>query len=170
MKKHIERTMAESLSRSRVNSYLWYSAASLLVTRLSIVFPHFSASFGNFCPSRRGSGNDSCIIPEQDQSATVSLLLPSDQDQQFSGNSAVFDARKVAGAPGREGEAKRGKTTAGGEAESPSQVADGREGGKEVPVLPFHAGKGEKLPIKNWGRAFRGETSAAILMDAMELN
>uniref|UniRef100_A0A8C6D1X0 Forkhead associated phosphopeptide binding domain 1 n=1 Tax=Moschus moschiferus TaxID=68415 RepID=A0A8C6D1X0_MOSMO len=55
-----------------------------------------------------------------------------DQDQQFSGNSAVFDARKVAGAPGREGEAERGKATAGGEAESPSQVADGREGGKAL--------------------------------------
>uniref|UniRef100_A0A8B9Y7J2 Forkhead associated phosphopeptide binding domain 1 n=1 Tax=Bos mutus grunniens TaxID=30521 RepID=A0A8B9Y7J2_BOSMU len=55
-----------------------------------------------------------------------------DQDQQFSGNSAVSDAREVAGAPGREGEAERGKAPAGGEAESPSQVPDGREGGKAL--------------------------------------
>uniref|UniRef100_A0A671ENV2 Forkhead associated phosphopeptide binding domain 1 n=1 Tax=Rhinolophus ferrumequinum TaxID=59479 RepID=A0A671ENV2_RHIFE len=52
-----------------------------------------------------------------------------DKDQQFSGNSAVFATRKAAGAPGREGEAERGKATARGEAKSQSQVAAGREGG-----------------------------------------
>ncbi|XP_057579025.1 forkhead-associated domain-containing protein 1 [Hippopotamus amphibius kiboko] len=55
-----------------------------------------------------------------------------DPNQQFSGNSAGFAARKVAGASGREGEAERGKDTAGREAESQSQAADGREGGKAL--------------------------------------
>ncbi|XP_026965901.1 forkhead-associated domain-containing protein 1 [Sagmatias obliquidens] len=55
-----------------------------------------------------------------------------DQDQQFSGNSAVFAARKVTAASGREGEADRGKATARGEAESQSQAANGREIGKAL--------------------------------------
>uniref|UniRef100_A0A5F5PPH1 Forkhead associated phosphopeptide binding domain 1 n=1 Tax=Equus caballus TaxID=9796 RepID=A0A5F5PPH1_HORSE len=55
-----------------------------------------------------------------------------DQDQQFSGSSAVFAARKAAGASGREGEAEGGKATARGEAESQSQAADGGEGGKAL--------------------------------------
>ena len=55
----------------------------------------------------------------------MSFPLISDQDQQFSGNSEVFAARKAAGASGREGEAERGKATARGEAESQHQVADG---------------------------------------------
>lgn len=64
----------------------------------------------------------------------------SDQDQQFSGSSAVFAARKAAGASGREGEAEGGKATARGEAESQSQAADGGEGGKVVPVIFFTTG------------------------------
>ncbi|XP_030733660.2 forkhead-associated domain-containing protein 1 [Globicephala melas] len=55
-----------------------------------------------------------------------------DQDQQFSGNSAVFAARKLTAASGREGEADRGKATARGEAESQSQAANGREIGKAL--------------------------------------
>ncbi|TEA33543.1 hypothetical protein DBR06_SOUSAS3910099 [Sousa chinensis] len=55
-----------------------------------------------------------------------------DQDQQFSGDSAVFAARKVTAASGREGEADRGKATARGEAESQSQAANGREIGKAL--------------------------------------
>ncbi|KAL2773339.1 forkhead-associated domain-containing protein 1 isoform 1, partial [Daubentonia madagascariensis] len=55
-----------------------------------------------------------------------------DQVQQFPGNSADFAARKAAGAPGREGEAKRGLARARGESESQNQAADGREGGKAL--------------------------------------
>uniref|UniRef100_A0A8C9CEX3 Forkhead associated phosphopeptide binding domain 1 n=1 Tax=Phocoena sinus TaxID=42100 RepID=A0A8C9CEX3_PHOSS len=55
-----------------------------------------------------------------------------DQDQKFSGNSAVFAARKVTAASGREGEADRGKATARGEAESQNQAANGREIGKAL--------------------------------------
>uniref|UniRef100_A0A8C3WJ19 Forkhead associated phosphopeptide binding domain 1 n=1 Tax=Catagonus wagneri TaxID=51154 RepID=A0A8C3WJ19_9CETA len=55
-----------------------------------------------------------------------------DQDEQFSGSSAVFAAGKVAGASGREGEAERGEATAGGESKSQSQAADGRESGKAL--------------------------------------
>ncbi|XP_007459390.1 PREDICTED: forkhead-associated domain-containing protein 1 [Lipotes vexillifer] len=55
-----------------------------------------------------------------------------DQDQQFSGNSAVFAARKVTAASGREGEADRGKATARGEAESQSQASNRREIGKAL--------------------------------------
>uniref|UniRef100_A0A8C7AWK3 Forkhead associated phosphopeptide binding domain 1 n=1 Tax=Neovison vison TaxID=452646 RepID=A0A8C7AWK3_NEOVI len=54
-----------------------------------------------------------------------------DQDPQFSGNSAVFHARETAGASGREGEAD-GQAAARGEAESQNQAADGREGGKAL--------------------------------------
>ncbi|XP_010368378.1 forkhead-associated domain-containing protein 1 [Rhinopithecus roxellana] len=63
-------------------------------------------------------------------------ILPSgadkDQVQQFSGNSAVFTARKAAGASGREEEAERGEARARGEAESQNQATDGREGGKAL--------------------------------------
>uniref|UniRef100_A0A8C0CTK6 Forkhead associated phosphopeptide binding domain 1 n=1 Tax=Balaenoptera musculus TaxID=9771 RepID=A0A8C0CTK6_BALMU len=65
----------------------------------------------------------------------VGIQFPSsdkDQDQQFSGNSAVFAARKVTAASGREGEADRRKATARGEAESQSQAANGREIGKAL--------------------------------------
>nr|KAF6505158.1 forkhead associated phosphopeptide binding domain 1 [Rousettus aegyptiacus] len=55
-----------------------------------------------------------------------------DQDQQFSGNSEVFAARKDAGAPGREGAAEPGKASARREAESQSQAAAGGEGGKKA--------------------------------------
>uniref|UniRef100_A0A2K6FEC0 Forkhead associated phosphopeptide binding domain 1 n=1 Tax=Propithecus coquereli TaxID=379532 RepID=A0A2K6FEC0_PROCO len=55
-----------------------------------------------------------------------------DQIQPFSGNSAVFAARKAAGAPGREGEAERGEARARGETESQCQAADGREGGEAL--------------------------------------
>ncbi|KAL4685318.1 hypothetical protein H8957_005405 [Semnopithecus entellus] len=63
-------------------------------------------------------------------------ILPSgadkDQVQQFSGNSAVFTARKAAGASGREEEAERGEARARGEAESQNQATDRREGGKAL--------------------------------------
>lgn len=65
--------------------------------------------------------------------ASVPFPLISDQDQQFSGNSEVFAARKDAGAPGREGAAEPGKASARREAESQSQAAAGGEGGKKVP-------------------------------------
>ncbi|XP_032614900.1 forkhead-associated domain-containing protein 1 isoform X9 [Hylobates moloch] len=55
-----------------------------------------------------------------------------DQVQQFSGNSAVFTARKAAGASGREGEAERGEARARGEAQSQNQATDRREGGKAL--------------------------------------
>uniref|UniRef100_A0A2I2ZTT8 Forkhead associated phosphopeptide binding domain 1 n=1 Tax=Gorilla gorilla gorilla TaxID=9595 RepID=A0A2I2ZTT8_GORGO len=55
-----------------------------------------------------------------------------DQVQQLSGNSAVFTARKAAGASGREGEAERGEARARGEAQSQNQATDGREGGKAL--------------------------------------
>uniref|UniRef100_F6XY42 Forkhead associated phosphopeptide binding domain 1 n=1 Tax=Macaca mulatta TaxID=9544 RepID=F6XY42_MACMU len=63
-------------------------------------------------------------------------ILPSsadkDQVQQFSRNSAVFTARKAAGASGREEAAERGEARARGEAESQNQATDGREGGKAL--------------------------------------
>uniref|UniRef100_G1R7R0 Forkhead associated phosphopeptide binding domain 1 n=1 Tax=Nomascus leucogenys TaxID=61853 RepID=G1R7R0_NOMLE len=55
-----------------------------------------------------------------------------DQVQQFSGNSAVFTARKAAGASGREGEAERGEARARGEAQRQNQATDRREGGKAL--------------------------------------
>ncbi|XP_062962603.1 forkhead-associated domain-containing protein 1 isoform X2 [Cynocephalus volans] len=55
-----------------------------------------------------------------------------DQDQQFSGNAAVFAARKAAGASGREGEAAGGEARARREAESQHQATDGREGGRAL--------------------------------------
>uniref|UniRef100_A0A8C8ZGA7 Forkhead associated phosphopeptide binding domain 1 n=1 Tax=Prolemur simus TaxID=1328070 RepID=A0A8C8ZGA7_PROSS len=55
-----------------------------------------------------------------------------DQVQLFSGNSAVFAARKAAGAPGREGDAEHREARARGENESQSQAADRREGGKAL--------------------------------------
>uniref|UniRef100_A0A2K6M8U3 Forkhead associated phosphopeptide binding domain 1 n=1 Tax=Rhinopithecus bieti TaxID=61621 RepID=A0A2K6M8U3_RHIBE len=65
-------------------------------------------------------------------SASVYFSLVSDQVQQFSGNSAVFTARKAAGASGREEEAEQGEARARGEAESQNQATDGREGGKAL--------------------------------------
>uniref|UniRef100_A0A2K5E8F8 Forkhead associated phosphopeptide binding domain 1 n=1 Tax=Aotus nancymaae TaxID=37293 RepID=A0A2K5E8F8_AOTNA len=62
-------------------------------------------------------------------------ISPSSTDKeqvQFSGNSAVFTARKAAGASGREGEAEQGDARARGEAECQNQATDGREGGKAL--------------------------------------
>uniref|UniRef100_A0A2K5S3E4 Forkhead associated phosphopeptide binding domain 1 n=1 Tax=Cebus imitator TaxID=2715852 RepID=A0A2K5S3E4_CEBIM len=62
-------------------------------------------------------------------------IPPSSTDKeqvQFSGNSAVFTARKAAGASGREGEAEQGDARARGEAECQNQATDGREGGKAL--------------------------------------
>ncbi|CAK6440633.1 unnamed protein product [Pipistrellus nathusii] len=65
----------------------------------------------------------------------VGIQLPGsdkDQGQQFSGNSKIFAARDTTGVSGREGEAEQREATARGEADSQSQVADGREGGKAL--------------------------------------
>lgn len=78
-------------------------------------------------------------------SASVSISLISDQAQQLPGNAAVFAARADEGASGREGEAEGGKDTARGEAESQNQAADGREGGKVVPVVGFTSGNRRNL-------------------------